>query len=67
MKKKSRIFLKNSLNSAAPHLVKLRISLRGIKHFEANKVKNGAARLDLWEIFVLLHLKIPFHLFRSEN
>ena len=23
--------------------------------------KNGAARLDPWEIFVLLALKIPFH------
>ena len=25
------------------------------------KKKNGAARLDPWEIFVLLALKIPFH------
>ena len=25
------------------------------------KKKNGAARLDPWEIFVLLPLKIPFH------
>ena len=26
-----------------------------------NQKKNGAARLDLWEIFVLLPLKISFH------
>ena len=30
--------------------------------FDQAKIKkNGAARLDPWEIFVLLALKIPFH------